>query len=126
MAWYTIVDLGTGFLHNLHPAGWGSERDLKYAAWTKFGNGLVYVFDNNVYYRPVPIEESDIKLTYGGHAIIHGVPDWIYEGDSHNESILLVHTVIYHFILANYRGNSRIGICCVVVGKWPTHGFCYV
>lgn len=56
---------------------------LNYATWTKDGNSLVYVHDNDIYFRRMPdVTSADIRLTNDGQkeTIFNGIPDWVYEG----------------------------------------------
>uniref|UniRef100_A0A8C1VI37 Uncharacterized protein n=1 Tax=Cyprinus carpio TaxID=7962 RepID=A0A8C1VI37_CYPCA len=65
-----------------------SEEDtsvLQYAAWGPQGNQLVYVFENDIYYKPDVFGKS-IRLTATGRngMVVNGLSDWTYE-----EEILL-------------------------------------
>ncbi|OAD59160.1 Inactive dipeptidyl peptidase 10 [Eufriesea mexicana] len=75
---------------------------LQLATWAPRGNGLVYVYQNNIYYRPEAEVAVDYQITDTGvfGIIYNGVPDWVYEGN---------------FSLENHRGfqGSRS------VGKTP-------
>lgn len=58
---------------------------LRYATWNKQGNSLIYVFDNNIYFRQAPtVVNADAQLTTDGEpeGVFNGVPDWVYEGEA--------------------------------------------
>lgn len=55
---------------------------LQLATWAPQGNALVYVYQNNIYYRPEAEAAVDYQITDTGNfgTIYNGVPDWVYEG----------------------------------------------
>lgn len=55
---------------------------LQLATWAPQGNALVYVYQNNIYYRPEAEVAVDYQITDTGvfGIIYNGVPDWVYEG----------------------------------------------
>lgn len=56
---------------------------LRYATWNNKDNNIIYVFDNDIYFRQTPdATMDDTRLTTDGQheAIFNGVPDWVYEG----------------------------------------------
>lgn len=55
---------------------------LQLASWAPRGNALVYVFQNNIYYRPEAEVAIEYQITNTGvfGTIYNGVPDWVYEG----------------------------------------------
>uniref|UniRef100_A0A8C1IU25 Uncharacterized protein n=1 Tax=Cyprinus carpio TaxID=7962 RepID=A0A8C1IU25_CYPCA len=65
-----------------------SEEDisvLQYAAWGPQGNQMVYVFENDIYYKP-DVSSKAMRLTATGRngMVVNGLSDWTYE-----EEILL-------------------------------------
>jgi dipeptidyl-peptidase-4 len=64
---------------------------LQLAVWAPRGNGLAYVFQNNIYYRPQAEFFDDYQITNNGvfGSIYNGVPDWVYEEEvfSSNKAI---------------------------------------
>jgi len=54
---------------------------LQLVAWSPENNGIAYVYNNNVYYRPSPSEGvKSVNLTSTGDSVIyHGIADWVYE-----------------------------------------------
>jgi len=56
---------------------------LQLAIWTPRGNALIYVYQNNIYYRPQAEVPNDYQITDTGvfGTIYNGVPDWVYEGE---------------------------------------------
>lgn len=52
------------------------------AQWGPVGNSLVFVKDNDIYYKP-SVAESAVRITTdGSENIFNGVCDWVYEGKS--------------------------------------------
>ncbi|XP_048034668.1 inactive dipeptidyl peptidase 10 isoform X3 [Megalobrama amblycephala] len=65
-----------------------SEEDtsvLQYAAWGPQGNQLVFIFENDIYYKP-DVSSKAMRLTATGRngMVVNGLSDWTYE-----EEILL-------------------------------------
>ncbi|XP_045455838.1 inactive dipeptidyl peptidase 10 [Melitaea cinxia] len=54
---------------------------LQYAEWTPTGSGLVYVYDNDIYYKPKVLKALVCRITSNGipGVIFNGVPDFLYE-----------------------------------------------
>ncbi|XP_020285677.1 venom dipeptidyl peptidase 4 isoform X2 [Pseudomyrmex gracilis] len=54
---------------------------LQLAVWGPRGNALIYVYQNNIYYRPEVEVPADYQITNTGlfGTIYNGVPDWVYE-----------------------------------------------
>lgn len=63
---------------------------LLLAAWTPKGHGLITVKDYDIYYRPAPRSSTGYLVTDTGTSgtIYNGVPDWLYEGMFHRNSLL--------------------------------------
>lgn len=83
MARYSIIDLTKSIAHKLQPHASDSQLFLRYATWNKNGNSIIYVYENDIYYRQTPDSETnDVQLTNNGEreAVFNGVPDWVYEG----------------------------------------------
>ncbi|XP_071977984.1 dipeptidyl peptidase 4 [Engystomops pustulosus] len=53
---------------------------IQYITWSPTGNKLVYVWENDVYVRDSP-EQQSVRITFNGeeNLILNGVPDWVYE-----------------------------------------------
>lgn len=67
-----------------------SKVDLQYASWGRRGSDLVFVSDDNIYYKAC-VECNATRITEtGGQTIANGVPDWLYE-----EEILSNNNAIY-------------------------------
>ena len=66
------------------------QPNLQVALWTGYGSSLVYVNENDIYFRPLADVAHEIRLTNDGKGgvIFNGIPDWVYEG---NDSILNQH-----------------------------------
>ena len=54
------------------------------AKWAPTEDRLVLVFQNNIYYRPNPMENETFKITEDGEEgiIFNGIADWVYEGNT--------------------------------------------
>lgn len=66
----------------------GKQEHLFLAQWASIGNGLVFVSDANVYYKP-NATAAEIQLTTDGDEVIrYGICDWVYEGNNFMEFCL--------------------------------------
>ncbi|KAF7397903.1 hypothetical protein HZH68_009125 [Vespula germanica] len=54
---------------------------LQLATWAPTGNALIYVHQNNIFYRLEAEVPTDYQITDSGvfGTIYNGVPDWVYE-----------------------------------------------
>ncbi|XP_077976690.1 prolyl endopeptidase FAP-like [Styela clava] len=54
--------------------------DIQYIRWSPVGSSLVWVRENDIYYRKTPQTAAD-RLTSDGRQndIYNGIPDWVYE-----------------------------------------------
>ncbi|XP_072948224.1 inactive dipeptidyl peptidase 10 [Epargyreus clarus] len=54
---------------------------LQYAEWAPAGSGLVFVHDNDIYYKPKVLKPLVCRITNTGvpGVIFNGVPDFLYE-----------------------------------------------
>ncbi|XP_065141451.1 inactive dipeptidyl peptidase 10 isoform X2 [Paramisgurnus dabryanus] len=64
---------------------------LQYAAWGPQGNQLVYVFENDIYYKP-DVSSKAMRLTTTGRSglVVNGLSDWTYE-----EEVLLKYPALW-------------------------------
>ncbi|XP_076624535.1 venom dipeptidyl peptidase 4 isoform X2 [Colletes latitarsis] len=78
LAHYRIVNLTTLDETSLTA---NDSISLQLATWAPRGNALVYVYQNNIYYRPEAEKPVDFQITNTGvfGTIYNGVPDWVYE-----------------------------------------------
>ncbi|XP_066432034.1 dipeptidyl peptidase 4-like isoform X2 [Eleutherodactylus coqui] len=53
---------------------------IQYITWSPVGRKLVYVWENDIYIRDSP-EQQSIRITHNGeeNKILNGIPDWVYE-----------------------------------------------
>lgn len=53
--------------------------------WSSLPSALVFVYENNIFYKPEAISNSVIfQITYtGSNYVFNGVPDWLYQGKCH-------------------------------------------
>ncbi|CAL7939159.1 unnamed protein product [Xylocopa violacea] len=78
LARYRIVKLDTLSETSLMA---NDSISLQLATWAPQGNALVYVYQNNIFYRPQAEVAEDYQITDTGvfGTIYNGVPDWVYE-----------------------------------------------
>ncbi|XP_058799148.1 venom dipeptidyl peptidase 4-like isoform X2 [Phymastichus coffea] len=78
LAQYKIVNLET-LQETLLTSN--ESQGLQLVVWAPQGNGLVYVLQSNIYYRPQAEVAEDYQITTSGAfgTIYNGVPDWVYE-----------------------------------------------
>ncbi|KAK2849925.1 hypothetical protein Q7C36_008708 [Tachysurus vachellii] len=79
LASYLIYNLHTREVHELNPPE-VSDSVLQFASWGVWGQQLIYVFENNIYYKP-DVKSSSLRLTSSGQEglVYNGIPDWLYE-----------------------------------------------
>ena len=58
------------------------RRRLQYATWVPGRDSIVFVFENNIYIRPLITSPEVVKITSTGinNVVYNGIPDWVYEG----------------------------------------------
>lgn len=56
-----------------------NEVPLQYAQWNPISNGIVFVFNNDIYYKNTPTDEPRRITQDGSQFVSNGVPDWVYE-----------------------------------------------
>ncbi|XP_060571687.1 dipeptidyl peptidase 4-like isoform X1 [Ruditapes philippinarum] len=107
---YKVVNLQTKDATNLQgPRG----QTFQYVSWSPTVDGVVFVQDNDVYYRRnIYGEEGEFRVTTTGKPdeIFNGVPDWVFE-----EEILFTDNAIWwspsghYFAFASFN-DSEIGL----------------
>ncbi|XP_051909788.1 dipeptidyl aminopeptidase-like protein 6 isoform X3 [Hippocampus zosterae] len=78
-AFYIICSLETPETWNLNPPEVRNAQ-LQYAGWGPRGQQLIFIFENNIYYRST-VESRSIRLVSSGKegVIFNGLGDWLYE-----------------------------------------------
>ncbi|KAM7369660.1 hypothetical protein PAMP_010964 [Pampus punctatissimus] len=78
-AFYIICSLETPETWNLNPPEVRNAQ-LQYAGWGRQGQQLIFIFENNIYYRST-VESRSIRLVSTGKegVIFNGLSDWLYE-----------------------------------------------
>ncbi|GAB6033663.1 hypothetical protein CHUAL_013723 [Chamberlinius hualienensis] len=80
LAQYWIYNISTGTTKPLTVDP--TEHDkLQLAKWGPVDNSIVFVQQNNIYYKP-SIESAEVKIltnTIPEDSVFNGVPDWVYE-----------------------------------------------
>lgn len=53
-------------------------------AWLGDTDALLMIFENDIYLRQSPTDETDVRLTFTGQpeTVYNGIPDWLYQGKS--------------------------------------------
>uniref|UniRef100_A0AAY4ET44 Uncharacterized protein n=1 Tax=Denticeps clupeoides TaxID=299321 RepID=A0AAY4ET44_9TELE len=84
---YLIYNLQTREVHELNPPE-VSQSVLQFASWGVRGQQLIFIFENNIYYK-MNVKSSSLRLTSSGQeqTIFNGIADWLYE-----EEVLRSHT----------------------------------
>lgn len=80
LAYYDVYDVNTKQL--LQILFNNTRQPLQFAKFSPADNSLVFVHDNNIYYKKSPHDAGEIQLTKDGSlkgGIYNGVPDWVYE-----------------------------------------------
>ncbi|XP_014604197.1 PREDICTED: venom dipeptidyl peptidase 4 isoform X1 [Polistes canadensis] len=79
LAHYRIVNLKT--LTETSLVASNDSVSLQLVTWAPRGNALIYVHQNNIFYRPSAEIPIDYQITDSGifGTIYNGVPDWVYE-----------------------------------------------
>ncbi|KAJ8915617.1 hypothetical protein NQ315_003401 [Exocentrus adspersus] len=59
------------------------EETLQFVGWLGDTTSLLIVFNNDIYYRSSPTDETDVRITYTGQPdiVYNGIPDWLYQGN---------------------------------------------
>nr|XP_057916348.1 dipeptidyl aminopeptidase-like protein 6 isoform X1 [Doryrhamphus excisus] len=78
-AFYIICSLQTPETWDLNPPEVRNAQ-LQYAGWGPEGQQLIFIFENNIYYRST-VESRSIRLVSSGKegVIFNGLSDWLYE-----------------------------------------------
>lgn len=84
---------------------------LQLATWAPRGNALIYVHQNNIYYRPEAEVPNDYQITRTGvfGTIYNGVPDWVYEGKYTLYSLYFLFELLFN---KNFLRQSFFDFLC--------------
>ncbi|XP_024116224.1 inactive dipeptidyl peptidase 10 isoform X2 [Oryzias melastigma] len=79
LASYLIYNLYTREVQELNPPE-VSNSALQFASWGVQGQQLIYIFENNIYYK-ANVQSSSWRLTSSGQdgVVFNGITDWLYE-----------------------------------------------
>ncbi|KAJ8010672.1 hypothetical protein DPEC_G00077540 [Dallia pectoralis] len=78
-AFYIICSLETPETWNLNPPEVRNAQ-LQYAGWGPKGQQLIFIFENNIYYRSTVVSRSIRLVSTGKEGVIfNGLTDWLYE-----------------------------------------------
>nr|XP_023020216.1 inactive dipeptidyl peptidase 10 isoform X2 [Leptinotarsa decemlineata] len=84
-AHYTIYDVSKD--HHipvrLESSPKAQPERLQYVTWLGDTTSLLIVFNNDIYHRTSPTEETDTRITFTGQpdVVYNGIPDWLYQED---------------------------------------------
>ncbi|RZC38500.1 inactive dipeptidyl peptidase 10, partial [Asbolus verrucosus] len=84
-AQYTIYDVSKD--HHipvrLESSPKAQPETLQYVSWLGDTNSLLIVYNNDIYLRQSPSDETDTRLTFSGRpdVVYNGIPDWLYQED---------------------------------------------
>lgn len=111
LARYYIYERATSFKRPLSPFELDeSAPHLQYATWSPDGRSVVFVYENDIYYKPRIQKDLVCRITMDGDADVrNGVPDWLYE----TEILHTGHTVWFSpdgmYLLYLTINNSLVG-----------------
>lgn len=59
---------------------------LQHVTWIGDSDALLMIYENDIYLRHSPTDETDTRLTFTGKpdVIYNGIPDWLYQGMQDN------------------------------------------
>lgn len=94
------------------------ESYLQYAEWGPKGSQLVFIYKNNIYYKP-DANSDPIRLTKSGKdfMIYNGAPDWVYE-----EEIICGPKTFWLSPDGNKLVYATINDSKVEIMSWPYYG----
>lgn len=76
-AFYDVLNVAD---KTVEPVKVGEEQfPLQYVQWNPINNGIVFVFNNNIYYKNSPTEQARAITNDGSPTVYNGIPDWVYE-----------------------------------------------
>ncbi|XP_067001471.2 venom dipeptidyl peptidase 4 isoform X2 [Anabrus simplex] len=93
LAQYEIIDVHRQTSRPLEQSGHASDRHLlQYVTWLPRNNDLVFVYKNDLYYRPSTLLDIELRLTHTGveGVVFNGITDFIY-----GESVLKSESATY-------------------------------
>ncbi|XP_014247731.1 venom dipeptidyl peptidase 4 isoform X2 [Cimex lectularius] len=87
LAFYNFVELDTMKKWPLTDMT-GDEIPVQLVTWAPIGNAFVYVYMNDIYYKPSAKQQQEFRITRTGRpgSIYNGVPDWVYEEEIFNSN----------------------------------------
>lgn len=78
VAFYDAIDLKTKMLYPIS-ANVSQQDYLLLAEWSPIGNAIVFVQNNNIYYKSAVLAAAATVTHDGSPAISYGTCDWVYE-----------------------------------------------
>ncbi|XP_066587909.1 venom dipeptidyl peptidase 4 isoform X2 [Prorops nasuta] len=118
LAQYKIVNLETRVETSLAS---NDSTSLQLAIWAPRGNALIYVHQNNIFYRPEAEVPADYQITYNGvfGTIYNGVPDWVYEEEVFSSNKALWFSPSGTKLAFGYFDDSRTPIMNIPFYGYP-------
>lgn len=78
VAMYDAIDIATNVAHPISANG--TQDYIFLAEWGPVGNAIVFVENNNIFYKSSAVATPVQITTDGSRAINYGTCDWVYEG----------------------------------------------
>ncbi|XP_072762346.1 venom dipeptidyl peptidase 4 isoform X3 [Anoplolepis gracilipes] len=118
LAHYRIVNLET-LTETILAAN--ESTPLQLATWGPRGNALIYVHQNNIYYRPEAEVANDYQITSTGEfgTIYNGVPDWVYEEEVFSSNKALWFSPSGNKLAFGYFDDSNTPIMTIPFYGYP-------
>ncbi|XP_008194405.1 inactive dipeptidyl peptidase 10 isoform X2 [Tribolium castaneum] len=84
-ATYTIYDVSKDHQIplRLEMSSKAEPETFQYVSWLGDTTSLLMVYNNDIYFRQSPMDETETRLTFSGRpeVIYNGIPDWLYQED---------------------------------------------
>lgn len=118
LAHYRIVNLET-LTETILAAN--ESTPLQLATWAPRNNALIYVYQNNIYYRPEAEVPNDYQITNTGvfGTIYNGVPDWVYEEEVFSSNKALWFSPSGNKLAFGYFDDSNTPIMTIPFYGYP-------
>ncbi|XP_035703535.1 inactive dipeptidyl peptidase 10 isoform X2 [Folsomia candida] len=112
---YTVYDIDNEFQIVVTPfAEVSPDQDqpwIQYCTWVPGTTSLIFVHENDIYYKPDPRSSRTSRITTTGQegVIYHGIPDWLYEAEILKSNAAIWMSGGQYFIYASFN-DSKVGV----------------
>ncbi|CAL8070492.1 unnamed protein product [Orchesella dallaii] len=111
LAKYTVYEISTEDKTLLTPHGsllnnGQRQPDLQWVGWGPRGNSLVFVYENDIYYKSEVRSNHTTRITKTGRPglIYNGVPDWLYEAEVlHSDNAIWISPNGQYLVYASFN-----------------------